>query len=148
MNPQVVTVSAHQTMTEAAEVFTRRRISGAPVVDEHGHCLGILSATDFVRRESESRAAERAVLAGAEHELVRRRESHGYSIECMGDDLVRNHMTSAVQTIPATATLIQAARIMCTDHIHRLPVLDSDAHPVGFLSSLDLVAAMLKAVEE
>lgn len=149
MHSAVITVSANQMMAEAAEVFSRHRISGAPVVDEHGRCVGILSANDFVRRESNPAVERQGVLAGGEHSLVGRSDSvAGYSIEHRCGDLVRNWMTSAVQTVAEDATIMEAARVMCAGHIHRLPVLHRQQHPVGILTSLDIVAAMLHAVEE
>src|SRR5262245_42031347 len=48
MSRDVVVIHYHQTMTEAARVLTDHQISGAPVIDEQGRCIGILSATDFV----------------------------------------------------------------------------------------------------
>jgi CBS domain-containing protein len=45
-------------------------------------------------------------------------------------------------------TLLTAARIMCVKHVHRLPVLDSDNRPVGLLTAMDVVAAMVNAIDE
>jgi nucleotide-binding universal stress UspA family protein len=50
-----VEVIRHTTsLREAAQLLRRARISGAPVVDDEGRCIGVLSAADFVR------SAERA----------------------------------------------------------------------------------------
>jgi CBS domain-containing protein len=57
-------------------------------------------------------------------------------------------MSPSVWSIDADATLIDAARLMCGKHIHRLPVLNREGKVVGVISSLDLVAAMVHAVEE
>jgi CBS-domain-containing membrane protein len=57
-------------------------------------------------------------------------------------------MTSAVQSIRASAAVIDAARIMCNAHLHRLPVLDDTGRPIGIVSSLDLVSAMMNAMDE
>jgi predicted transcriptional regulator len=37
---------------------------------------------------------------------------------------------------------------MCAEHIHRLLVLDQQERPVGVVSTMDVVAALLNAVEE
>ena len=55
-------------------------------------------------------------------------------------------MSPVVQYISQDATLIQAARMMCTEHIHRLVVLAEDQRTVGFMTSLDLAAAMVAAI--
>jgi CBS-domain-containing membrane protein len=128
MHRNVMTVSADTTMTEAAQSFLRREVSGAPVVDQREQCVGILSAVDFVRRAVQgcpSRAANRS-----------------------GEDHVRTYMSPSVRSIGADATLIDAARSMCGKHIHRLPVLDREGTVVGVISSLDLVAAVVHAIEE
>ncbi len=69
MTPSVVTVSSHETMSEAAALMVEHHVSGMPVVDEAGHCVGVLSATDFVRHKSQIKE-DVAALAGQEHELV------------------------------------------------------------------------------
>ena len=50
MNREVVTLKATQTMSQAAAVFVEQAISGAPVVDDKGRCVGVLTSRDFVRR--------------------------------------------------------------------------------------------------
>jgi CBS domain-containing protein len=57
-------------------------------------------------------------------------------------------MAPAVQGIAAHTSLVEAGRIMCAQHIHRLPVLDDQGRPQGMVTSLDIVAAVVKAVEE
>jgi CBS domain-containing protein len=44
--------------------------------------------------------------------------------------------------------LSHAAKIMCLQHVHRLPVVDASGKPVGIISSMDLVAALSNAAEE
>ena len=63
-------------------------------------------------------------------------------------DLVEDHMAPAVQAIRADEPLFNAVKMMCGQHIHRVPVLDGRGHLVGILSSLDVVAAVSNAIEE
>jgi len=46
---EVVTIPANLPLREAAQLLSRTQISGAPVVDSEGKCVGVLSATDFLR---------------------------------------------------------------------------------------------------
>jgi CBS-domain-containing membrane protein len=141
MNRTVVCVRAEQSMAEAAEVLLRHEVSGAPVVDAAGRCVGILSATDFVRRESQlaRREEQRSSPPGGVPVALR---------EPPEAQQVRSYMTSAVQTVSPRQFLVEAARMMCAEHVHRLPVLDEQGHPVGILTSLDIVAALTQAVDE
>ena len=58
MRRQVTSLPADLSMTEAAKGLLYNKVSGVPVVDARDHCVGILSAVDFVRREVESPTAE------------------------------------------------------------------------------------------
>lgn len=145
MTKHVVCVSLHQTMAEAAQVLVENEISGAPVVDEQGRCVGVLSATDFVRHQ---RGATTSGESDTESRVVVTRHHEPLFIEEVRNDLVETHMSPAVQSIFHDAFLLDAAQMMCAAHLHRLPVIDEHHRPVGMITSLDLVAAMLKAAEE
>jgi len=148
MSTGVVQIPAHQTMAEAAGLMVRHQISGAPVVDEQGRCVGILSSFDFATREHQGVETTESPRGKVQHVLVRDRQDQPYHIEDVAEDLVANYMTSAVQTVRPTATLMEAARVMCVEHVHRLVVLDAQERPAGIVSSLDLVAALVKVIEE
>jgi CBS-domain-containing membrane protein len=147
MNSPVVTISENASMTEAARQLAEGEITGAPVVDEAGHCVGMLSATDFAMREHRLAQGEKELALGWEENLPPQHED-AFPVEMIAEDRVREHMSPAVQTVNQTASLINAARILCREHIHRLVIVDQDQRPVGVVSSLDLVAAMVAAVEE
>src|SRR6516165_140295 len=48
MTTPVRTIPQEMSLREAAHQFTRDRISGAPVVDAAGRCIGVRSSSDFV----------------------------------------------------------------------------------------------------
>ncbi len=143
MSRNVVTVTANSTMAEAADQLSHHQVTGAPVVDEQGRCIGVLSGSDFIRLKAEE-------LEGSDlrHVLSSHHPEGLFSIDEVGHDLVRRRMSSAVQTISENSPLLTAARCLCNEHIHRLVVVDKNVKPVGVLSSLDLVATLLALVEE
>ncbi len=147
MNRHVVTVHSHQTMGEAAAVFAQHRISGVPVVDAQRRCVGVLSAADFVCREGAPDPGAASIASG-NTAVVRSAATGPWEIQDVSSARVAAHMTPAVQSVAAQTALVEAGRIMCAQHIHRLPVLDAEGHPVGMLTSLDIVAAVVQAVEE
>jgi CBS-domain-containing membrane protein len=147
MARNVVQVPAHETMDKTAELLNQHDITGAPVVDELGRCVGVISGSDFVVRERARNGAGRPAV-GHEQVLVQDAPGRPYHIEDIASDLVSQHMSAEVQEVAAEATLMDAARLMCGEHIHRVVVLDRDRRPVGLVSSLDVVAAVLHAIEE
>jgi CBS-domain-containing membrane protein len=148
MNSPVTTVSECDSMPDAARVLIESEIRGAPVVDATGRCVGMLSGIDFAQRANRIARGDASATFGQEHALRRGTGQEAYQMESIAEDRVREHMSPAVQTIHRTSTLINAARMMCREHIHRLVIVDEDARPIGVVSSLDIVAAMIAAIEE
>ncbi|MBX3415164.1 MAG: CBS domain-containing protein [Pirellulales bacterium] len=142
----VVTVAAHDGMTHAAATLLAHEVSGAPVVDEQGRLVGMLSAIDFVRRAHCCDAPQIASAGG--NALGQAGDDRPYRVDELPHDHVSRFMSPGVQTIAASASLLSAAQIMCAEHVHRLPVIDASGRPCGVITSLDLVAALFNAVEE
>jgi len=142
MSRDVQLIPAEMSMAAAAGLLAREHISGAPVVDPDGHCVGVLTATDFVRlaeknhkAEEHSRAA-RTVFA-SEWEVI-----NGGGIPV---DEVRSQMSSDVVTVGPQTRLKELARQMIDAHIHRVIVVDAEGHPVGIITSTDVLAAVAYA---
>ena len=64
-------------------------------------------------------------------------------VNCVGGE-----MSAGVRSVQPEQTLLMAARIMCEKHVHRLPVLNLDGKPVGLITSMDVVAALVNAIDE
>jgi CBS domain-containing membrane protein len=138
MTPHVVLANAHESMDSLATKLLDCRISAAPVIDESGRLVGIISANDFLRRDVESE----------DHPLQYSEKGGAWEIQRNCPDTARSHMTGTIQTVSPTASLAEAAKIMTTLHIHHLPVLDDHDHVAGMLSAIDIVAAVLNVIEE
>lgn len=147
MNSPVRTIAESASMSDAARAIAENDVTGLPVVDATGRCVGILSTTDFAMREHRKSTGDENLPFGWQHE-IEGGNNEPFRIETIAEDRVSEHMSPAVQTVNETASLVNAARIMCREHIHRLLIIDEDERPVGMVSSLDLVAALVAAIEE
>src|SRR5438270_11142143 len=49
MSREVVTIPRKMSLHGAAHRLAQAQVSGAPVIDEQGRCIGMLSATDLAR---------------------------------------------------------------------------------------------------
>ena len=133
MAKTVVWVTTRQHMADVAAILLKHDISSAPVVDESGACVGIISATDFLKRDARD-----------EHVNESGRSRRAWT----PDDVAATYMSTGVRTIPATASILQASRIMCSQHVHRLPVVNHEGRPVGIISTMDLIASLNNAIDE
>lgn len=148
MSTNVVPLLAHQSMSQAAQLLCEHGISGGPVVDDQGRCVGMLSAADFMRREfTPTDGLGASAYAKSAHD----RTGEGdlpLEITEIFLDTVSRHMSPAVQSVRADTPLVEAARMMCGCHVHRLPVLDQQGRPEGMLTALDLSAVLVHVMNE
>ncbi|MGI9470585.1 MAG: CBS domain-containing protein [Rubripirellula sp.] len=140
MTSDPITVDASLSMEDVSQLFGEQGIHSAPVVDNSGKCVGIITASDFVKRNRKYSSSD-----SQPHELSHHEE--GILLEPRSYDYVSDCMTDGIQSITPTMPLIAAARIMTDAHIHTLPVIEGH-QPVGVLSNLDVVAALVNAFEE
>jgi CBS-domain-containing membrane protein len=150
MNREIVRIPRDMGMQAAARRLGQMHVSGAPVVDEQGRCVGVLSSGDFIAccaanrtRCSQHRAeANRGPCAfpdcvGSEWQMVSGTESV--------EGLVRDHMTSDPVMASPETHISRLAQMMVDAHIHRLIIADEQRHPIGIVSTTDIVAAVARA---
>lgn len=142
MATDVISLHEDHDMCEAAQLFKNCGITGAPVVDSLGRCVGVLSASDFVESKfEEGRGCTQHVATSLDCSGLTR-------TKVLDPECVRAHMSPKVQTIREHASIVAAGRLMCEGHIHRLIVVDRQSRPVGIVTSLDLVSALVNAPTE
>jgi len=122
MTSDVITVRAATTITDAARLMFRNRISGLPVCDADSCLIGMITEADFLRLE-----------------VARHTDGEMSTVETVGEV-----MTTDVTTIKPGADLADAARIMVFEDVNRLPVIDADSRMLGIISRLDVVAAFTR----
>ena len=144
MRKPVVTVPENMTLRELATLFIERRISGAPVIDEKGRLLGVVSQTDIVRRDRE-RAAE-VEVPSYYSEGDRAVYTSGFQVEDPDYTRVRDVMTPAVLSAAEDAPIEEVARFMLRKRIHRV-VITRDGRLCGIISTMDMLRALLDALE-
>lgn len=137
---EVTVLQSTATMHQAAYKFAEFSIGLAPVVDEAGRCIGVLSARDFVTFEID-RTGEETPPDGKPSNRAAK-----------GDFLpwnsVRKFMSTAVQTTPFDTSLQRVSEIMMAEHIHHLIVLNERAAPIGVVSTLDVISALIAICDE
>ena len=115
-----VVVGVDDPIEEAERLMRERRVTGLPGVDPNGAPLGVISQTDVIED------------GGAPLAILLRRKPSGLRVGEL--------MTSPAVTIADTARLVEAARLMRDNRIHRLVAVDEGGRTVGVLSASDFVA--------
>jgi CBS domain-containing protein len=140
MTPEVLMVPEDMTVSELADFLTEHEITGAPVVDQRGKAVGVVSVTDIAAAHSGTEAVMRR---GPHHEYFRGGEAvaatemRGFHVE---DDerQVAEIMTPTIFSVPEETPVAQIAKTMIAGRIHRLLVTRKEKI-VGIVTSLDLL---------
>jgi|TARA_R110002074_G_scaffold170005_4_gene332142 CBS domain-containing protein len=106
-------------ISEAIKFLNSHKISGAPVVDDLGALVGILSEKDCLKVALQSTYYEDWV-GGA----------------------VSEYMTASVETVSDTASIVDLADKFLKSTYKRFPVLNEDGDLVGQISRSDVLRAL------
>lgn len=140
MTPEPVCVTPSTGIRALARVLEDHEISGAPVVDQSGRVVGIVSRTDLVRRCMEGdRDIPPAYLFEVLAEQGQDEEDGGAMPE--PDVCVEDFMTEDPVMVGPDVSAAAVARLMVEHRVHRVVVADLDKFPLGIITSLDVLKA-------
>jgi CBS domain-containing protein len=142
MSSTVVTIPKEMSIRGAAHLLAQHQISGAPVVDDCGRCIGVFSTTDVVYW------ADRGYYVTAHGRPDLRCAHSAWQVldpEPSPGDGVGRYMTLEPVTAPPTAPVRDLARMMTDAHIHRVIIVDDQGRPAGVVSSMDVLTAVARA---
>lgn len=147
MNPSVVTVRDDLTVQEVAAFLTENEITGAPVVNERGKLVGLVSAMDIVENAAEGADfVPTGESGGAIRQDVREHINPGdlrrMHVENAGLQ-VREIMTPTLYTIPEDTPVSKVAQTMISGRIHRL-LVTRRGRMVGIVTTLDLLKLLVR----
>ena len=138
MTSPVVTVSPDASVTEVAKLLLERHISAAPVVDESGALLGVVSEGDLMRRPEAGTERRPSwwltLISDAQDEAREYLKTHGLR--------ARDVMTRHVLTVDEDTALGDIASLLEKHRIKRVPVV-RDGKVVGIVSRANLLQALV-----
>jgi CBS-domain-containing membrane protein len=143
MTQGVVAVPEEMSIRTAAHLLHQSHVSGAPVIDAYGRCVGVLSGSDFMTIVEDGEAARRRPEdPGCYHSAWQVPD-----LQPSPSDEVRDFMTEDPVTVRPDTPVAELARMMVDAHIHRVIVVDGEGRPVGIVSSTDILAAVGRAAQ-
>jgi CBS domain-containing protein len=131
MTTGVVAVEERTPFREIVALMHRRHVSAVPVLDSTGQVRGVVSKSDLLLKEADPDASEEFRFSPKS-----RREQHKAAGTVAADV-----MTAPAITVPASATVEEAARYMHRHRIGTLPVLDAlTGHLIGIVGREDVLS--------
>jgi CBS-domain-containing membrane protein len=141
MTRNVISVRKGTTIRELAEIFTRHRISSAPVVDDAGALIGIVTETDLIEQDKSLHIP--TVISLFDWVIYLESEKKfEKELKKMTGQTVGDIYSAKVDTVAPTTPISEVADLMSSKKIHALPVVDGKK-VVGIVARIDLIRTMV-----
>lgn len=145
MNRDVLTVRPDLTVDQLARFLIESEISGAPVADEQGRLLGVVSLRDVAQMIGE----DEPLQAGISDYYVLTDEQEGFDFRDLDglqsehrENLVYDIMNPKVHSVSRDADVSQIAKTMLDAGIHRILVTE-DERLLGIITTMDLLRLLV-----
>ena len=146
MTQTPLSIREDATVEEAAAFLTDKGIHAAPVINEAGRPIGVLSQSDLVWHDRE----RSQVIPPPPDDYHRTREiditskesvrvEHGFEVYSTDTAYVRDIMTPVVFSVAPETPINHVVEEMLKHHIHRLFVIDDMGTVIGVATSLDVL---------
>ena len=120
-------------LRQAAMFLAEKKISGAPVVDDQGKVVGVVSEKDFLVRMGVGETASLMEI------IAQCLNNKGCVATVLRNHDIRDIMTQPAITAGLEITVAAISALFIDKRINRLPIVDHDDRPVGIVTRTDLV---------
>jgi len=122
-----ISLRADASVVEAMKLFTEKGITAAPVIDNSGRPIGVVSRSDLLFHQRENQK-QRASFESADPT-----PRPGTQMS------VADLMTPAVFAVSEDTPVLRVLGDMLGLHVHRLFVVDKDGTLVGIITTMDVL---------
>ncbi len=145
MVKDVLTVRPEMTVKELARLFVENQVSGAPVVDEAGKLVGIITETDLIEQNKNLHIPTVITLFEAVIYLENPKHMEE-EIKDMMASTVKDLARKNVVTADEETDIHEVATLMSERHVHLIPVMRDDTL-VGIIGKADMIRALMQMGE-
>jgi CBS domain-containing protein len=143
MTKAVIAVKPDDRIQYVAETLRAHRISGAPVIDEQGRVVGVISEADIIKLTATVPFPDIDPLnpfpVFALSAYVKQVKRIPEEIEALFEGYVKDVMSKKPITVLPDDSISDAARIMYKNDFNRIPVVDKEGKLVGIITRDDII---------
>jgi CBS domain-containing protein len=136
MTSMVVAVRGRADYKEIVDALAEYGVSAVPVLDEDDRVIGVVSEADLLPKMEFAGDDLRA-------RLFDRGRLRTVKAKAAGDTAAELMSSPAITTTP-DASIVQAARVMETERVKRLPVVGDEGRLAGIVTRRDLLRVYLR----
>jgi CBS domain-containing protein len=148
MVSDVLTFSPDQNVQDAMRALVSRTVGGAPVVDEEGRVVGVLTVADLIVEEARLHFPTIVNLFGVNVAIPWHDKELDESVAKALGGVVADVMTSPAHTLGPEATIEDVATLMHDHRVSRVPIVDEDDRLVGLIARTDILRAVVHGLDD
>ena len=137
MTTEVITVRMDTTVNELAEILWKNRISGAPVLDDDGNVVAVVTENDLIDQSKKFHIPTMISLLDSVIFLESSKKTEE-EIKKMAGNTVRDICAKNFVSVSKDAGLDEIATIMAEKKVHTLPVMQDD-RLIGVIGKTDII---------
>ncbi|MBI1977801.1 MAG: CBS domain-containing protein [Candidatus Omnitrophica bacterium] len=147
MHRDVIKVSWNMPISELAQLFEEKNITGAPVIDDFGKLIGVVSETDVIRydasqphsRENPHSYFQSDLEGEGDDEKDLLSETKEFEDESvLREKTVEDIMTPWTISTQEDAQISEVAKMMVERHVHRVLIVDGKSQLKGIVTTMDI----------
>jgi CBS domain-containing protein len=144
MSPNPISIGEQLTVHEAVVFLTERRVSAAPVINDAGRPVGVISEADILRHDREHAEhvywrPQKEVDRELTLESGERLDDGSFEVEVPDVTRVRDIMNPIVYAVRTSTPIFEVVNQLVSKRIHRVFVVDDDSSLVGVITTLDIL---------
>ncbi len=140
MSTNVISVQAETTVKELAVLLTDNKISGVPVMDNHGKITAVVTENDLIDQSKKLHIPTVITILDS-FVYLESPDKMEKEIKKMVGTKVADICSGPAKTVHPNVSLEELATIMAEKNIHTLPVVDGEKL-VGVIGKKDIIKTL------
>ncbi len=140
MTTDVITVQRDTSVNELAEILWKNKISGAPVLDDEGNVVSVVTESDLIDQTKKVHIPTMISILDSVIFLESSKKTEK-EIKKMAGNKVEDICAMELVSVSEDTGLDEIATIMSEKKVHTLPVL-RDSKLVGVIGKSDIIRSM------
>ena len=142
VSKKIITVREDMSIKELADLFVKKKIGGAPVVNSQGDLVGIVTEGDLVSQDARIHFPTYIHLLDGFIYLPSSVARYEREFKKHLGLIVKDVMTTDVVTAREDASIEDIATLMVDKNISRIPILNKEGKLVDLVTKHDIVQAL------
>jgi len=144
MTSEVITVKENATVRELAALLLTNNISGAPVVDDAGKVIGVVTESDLIFQNKKVHLPTAFAILDA-FVFLERPEKMEMELKKIAGSKVGDICSRKLISVGPETELEELATLMAEKKIHTLPVM-SEGRLVGVIGKSDIIRTIAQGL--